>query len=162
MARLYPMLFFALLVLVVPVESAGQYGDLAKLSEVKILVEGLGSDAKELGVNEDNIKNHVFVFLRSMLPRLKVSESAVPYLYLNLNILYSETVGGKKTGYFGSIRIEIFRSVTINKTGSRIFSIVWRENMILNGPKDGAAIAVRDSLDTLLTKFAAAWYRDNP
>ena len=34
MARLYPMLYFVLLVLVVPVESAGQYGQLAKLSEV--------------------------------------------------------------------------------------------------------------------------------
>ncbi len=53
MTRLYPMLLFALLVLVVPVESAGQDGQLARLIEVKIVVEDLSSDAKELGVNKD-------------------------------------------------------------------------------------------------------------
>ncbi len=40
MARLYTMLLFALPVLMVPVESVGQNGELAKLSEVRIVVEG--------------------------------------------------------------------------------------------------------------------------
>ena len=72
MARLYPMLLFALLVLMVPVESAGQYGQLAKLSEVGISVESLTRASKELGLTKEDIKNHVFVFLRSKLPRLEV------------------------------------------------------------------------------------------
>ena len=50
MARLYTILVFALLVLVVPVESAGQNGQLARLSEVHIVVERLSQDAKELGL----------------------------------------------------------------------------------------------------------------
>ncbi len=34
-----------------PVESAGQDGQLARLSEVKIVVEDLSSDAKEFGAD---------------------------------------------------------------------------------------------------------------
>ncbi len=53
MARLYTMLYLTLVVLMMPVESAGQDGQLARLIEVKIVVEDLSSDAKELGVNKD-------------------------------------------------------------------------------------------------------------
>ena len=86
MARLYTMLLFALLVLVMPVESAGQNGQLARLSEVDILVEQIRSEGKELGLNRDDIKNHVFVFLRSKLPGLAVKENVLPYIYINVNV----------------------------------------------------------------------------
>jgi len=62
MARFYTMLLFALLVLVMPVESAGQNGEIAKLSEVQIVVNNLSQESKELGLNMGEIKNHVFVF----------------------------------------------------------------------------------------------------
>ncbi len=86
MARLYPMLLFALLVLMVPVESAGQDGQLAKLSEVQIVVEDLRQGEKELGLREDDIKNYVFVFLRSKLPRLAVKDSVQPSVLIVINM----------------------------------------------------------------------------
>jgi len=92
MSRLYLMLFFALLVLVVPVESAGQNGQLARLSEVHIVVERLSQDAKELGFNRDEIRNYVFVNLGRKLPRLVVNESAVPFIDIVANI---NKVGGE-------------------------------------------------------------------
>ena len=99
MARLYPMLLFALLVLVVPVESAAQTGELAKLSKVKIVVEKLTQDSKELGLNEDDIIYQVFVYLRSKLSRLKVSKSADSTVYVNANILKSHLESGEVIGY---------------------------------------------------------------
>ncbi len=57
------MPLFALLVLMVPVESAGQdtylTKTLAKLDEVKIVVE-IFDDANELGVSEDQIKYYLW------------------------------------------------------------------------------------------------------
>ena len=60
MARLYLMLSYVLFMLAVPVESSGQNGQLAKLSEVHIVVERLSQDAKELGFNRDEIRNYKF------------------------------------------------------------------------------------------------------
>ncbi len=86
MTRLYPRLLFALLALVVPVESAAQNGQLAKLSEIQILVEGLDQSQKRLRLNADEIITHVLVLLRSKLPRLVVKDSTDPYVYINVNV----------------------------------------------------------------------------
>ena len=163
MARLYTTLFFVLLVLMVPVESAAATGDLAKLSEIRIVIEHMGSNEKELGLNENDIKNHVFVFLRSKLPTLKVTESVVvPYVYINLNIAKYRTGSGAILGYVGSVRVHIERQVTIDKIGKLTAAPVWINSTLVSGLQDKAVAHVRESLDDLLTAFAADWYRDNP
>ena len=156
MARLYPMLLFALLVLVVPVESEGQNGELAKLSEVKILVESLLSAEKELGITRGDIKNQVFVFLRGKLPRLRVSKSASPYVYIRV------TMSNDKTGYFGAVQLMLSRVVSNKLTGDDIRAYVWESIYIVSSGLGNAPDHVRRILERLLTKFAADWYRDNP
>jgi len=160
MARLYLMLLFALLVLIVAGKSAGQYGELAKLSEVRIVVEDLESEEKELGLKEDDIKNHVFVFLRSKLPRLAVKESS-PYVYIRVTMRFSRQEG-RKIGYFGAVQVMITRQVYIQKNSQATWATVWERLFIINGPLKEAVPAVRDTLDVLLTQFAADWYKDNP
>ena len=161
MARLYPMLLFALMVLVMPVESAGQNGQLAKLSEVKIVVEKLSRETKELGLKVGDIKNHAFVLLRSKLPRLVVKDSSAPYIYIRINIGKGKS-GDSVAGYYGAVIVEVKRIVTISKTGRVAFASLWNDGTILIGPKGGAVSVVREVLDVFLTTVAADWYRDNP
>ncbi|MEE8113286.1 MAG: hypothetical protein V3T23_02920 [Nitrososphaerales archaeon] len=160
MARLYTTLFFVLLVLMVPVESAAT-GELAKLMEVKILVGNLSKESMEEGLNEEDIKNHVFIFLRSKLPRLKVSEINGPYVGIIVHLDHTET-GGKKDGYFGLVEVEVGRSVLIIENKNITLTSVWSRSAILSGPLGNASTDVMKWLDRLLTSFAAAWYVDNP
>ncbi len=160
MAQIYPILLIALLVLIVPVESAGQNGQLARLSEVHIVVERLSQDAKELGFNSDDIRNHIFVNLRRKLPRLVVNESAVPFIDIMANI---NRVGGEIIrGYFGEVQIQVYRRVIVIESGSTTIAPVWTNSFVLTSPPDRAAASVREALVRQLTRFAADWYRDNP
>jgi hypothetical protein len=157
MYRLYLSLFVALLILAVPEESAGQYGGLTELSEVKIVVEELSLEEKKLGLSEDQVKNHIFVLLQSKLRRRLVKDSVDPYIYVNINV--GITDGG---AYYGTVQVDIYRQVTINKTGRIFLTSVWSEGISLTGPEREAVNHVRSQLDQLLTGFASAWYRDNP
>jgi hypothetical protein len=160
MVRLYPILFFALFVLAVPVESSGQNGQLAKLSEVHLVVERLSQDVKELGLNRDDIRNHVLVNLRRKLPRLVINESAVAFIDIVANI---NKVGGEIIkGYFGEVQIQVYRRVIVVESGRFTIAPVWTNSFILTGPPDRAVASVREALVRHLTRFAVDWYRDNP
>jgi len=162
MVRLYPMLYFALLALVVPVVSAGQDGQLAKLSEVKIVVGDIRQEEKELGLNKDDIKNYVFVFLRSKLPQLTVKETVQPHIFISVN-LKKRYIDGRFIGFHGGIHVDIVRPVKIIKTGGIMFATLWHKGGTLIGPADdGVGTTVRRFLDQLLTNFAADWNKDNP
>ncbi len=157
MYRLYLPLLFALFILAVPEESAGQYGGLTELSEVKIVVEELSREEKKLGLSEDQVKNHVFVLLQSKLRRRLVKDSVEPHVYVNINV--GITNGG---AYYGTVQVDIYRQVTINKTGKILLASVWDGGISLTGPEGEAVNQVRSLLDQLLTSFAAAWFQDNP
>jgi len=164
MARLYPVAFFAFLVLVVPVESEVQDIYLAKtlnkLEEVKIVVE-IYDDAKELGLNEEDIKNHVFVFLRSKIPSLKVKDSVTPFLRIWSTLIFIN-IKGRKIGYHGDVKVEVLRLAVVSKSQRPALLIVWSDSILFTGPRGDASTDIKKSLDRLLTKFAADWYRDNP
>jgi len=161
MARLYTMLLIALLVLVVPVESAGQNGGLAKLSEVRIFVENI-NDSEKFGVNEEDLKDYVFVFLRSKLPRLKVQSEALTSLGITVSLTYTEDTSGRKLGYFGYVFLRTMREVIIIETKKNTDAAVKASVLSLNGPLENPSTHVKRILDQLLTTFAADWYRDNP
>lgn len=54
------------------------------------------------------------------------------------------------------------RRGTIKKTGKDFPVIVWERMYSVRGPMGDTSAHVRDSLDELLTDFAADWNRDNP
>jgi len=166
-AKLYLLLGVALFVVSVPEGLRAQNGRLAGLDEVNILVEDLPSSTKRLGLTEQSIKDQVLVLLRSKLPRLSVVNNSstifAPYVYIQVNLRIGKTVGGKEVDFYGSVQVDINRYVTINRTGKRTYGTIWNGSSTLTGPMNGSAVNdVRDTLDDLLTKFAADWYRDNP
>jgi len=162
MVRLYLSVVFALFILVMPKESAGQYGGLAGLTEVKIEVEELSYDAKELGLTEAQLKDHILVFVQSKLPRLAVAKSINPFIVASINLAYTKTVSGERIGFHGSIDLKIYRTVVVLKTAKTVLAPVWTRSFSLSGRPSSARSQVREILDDLLTKFAADWYRDNP
>ena len=159
-ARLYLILSLVILTLAVPVESRGQ--NLAKLREVNILVEEMSSESKELGLTREDLKNHAFVLLRNKLPRLVINESATEHIYIRVHLAYSGLEGRRKVGYFGVTEVKVFRVVAIAKTKKFTAASVWDNYNLLTGSLDRPTAFVRESLDRLLTKFAADWIRDNP
>jgi len=162
MARLYPILLLALLILVLPVEAAGQYGQLGKLSELKIVVLPFSNYEKKLELNEDNIKNQIFEFLRSKLPRVSVKESAIEGLNVIINLGENRLESGGKAGYNGLIDVRIYRLAKIKNNGLNTNVIVWSKGGSLAGPTSGGEAFIKEVLAQLLAQFAADWNKDNP
>ena len=162
MARLYPILLFALLILVLPVESAGQSGQLGNLGELKIVVLPFSNYEKKLGLNEDNIKNQIFEFLRSKLPRIAVRESAIEGLNVIIELGEYRLEGGGKVGYNGLIEIRIYRLAIIANNALNTNVIVWSKGGSLAGPTSGGEDFIKEVLAQLLVRFAADWNKDNP
>jgi len=163
MVRLFLSVFFALFILAVPKESVGQTGQLAGLTEIKILVENLSRAAKQSGLIGTQFKDHILDFLQSKLPRLAVAKSGDSFIDVSINIDYVTTASGRSNNDFnGSILLQIYRKVAVHKTAKVVLVPVWTKSFSLEGPLSSAHSHVRDTLDDLLTKFAADWYRDNP
>ena len=163
MVRLFLSVFFALFILAVPKESVGQTGQLAGLTEIKLLVKTLSRAAKQSGLTETQFKDHILVFLQSKLPRLAVAKSGDSFFDVSINIDYVTTASGRsKRGFNGSISLQIYRKVAVHKTAKVVLLPVWTKSFPLEGPLSSAHSHVRVTLDDLLTKFAADWYRDNP
>ncbi len=154
MARRYPVLFFALLMLAVPVESAVS-GVLSKFSEVRIRIEA-HPELTALGLTKDSLKNHVLLWVSTELPRLVVNESALPLI--KTSVLIKE-----KDGFaYGYISIQILRQVTIKKVNVDVFGVIWQTGGIAISQLHETRVFILESLDQLLAKFAAEWHRDNP
>ncbi len=151
--------FLALLILAIPKVSVAS-SMLADLREVAINV-AVGKNAKKLGVEEQGVKNHTLNLLQSKLPHLVIKKSVLPKVSINIT-LGGTNMGVEKVGYFGQIEVEVFRMVTIQKTGMVILANVWETGMSFVGPGDRATTHVRKILDELLTRFAADWNRGNP
>ncbi len=142
-------------------------GPLTRLRQTSILVEQLDADAKTLGLSEESLESQMLVGLRRDIPKLAVRESAPPYLYLNLNVARQTTVGGQETGFYACVSLEMRRPVTIQEdvgVGEVTFTsaTVWIKGSLLVGPRRSIRQQVNNSIDELLTLFAADYYRQNP
>ena len=109
----------------------------------------------------------MLVGLRRDIPRLAVRESARPFLHLAVSVLRHTTMGGRELGFSAFVNLNMFRPVTILEdvgAGEVTFDLasVWHEGLLLFGPRSSMLRQVKDSIDRLLTKFAADYYRQNP
>ncbi len=155
------MLLFALLVPVVTVESAAQFGILKKLQEVEIVVNDLSNTEIELGLNKKDIENHVFVFFQSKLPRVAVKKTSRTNFRIKSNIFYM-TSGGRRIGFYGQVMISVFSPVIIKRNGKHATVPIWVGTTAFVGPEVDARKAYNPAIDRMLTDFSKDWYRDNP
>ncbi len=143
--------------------------DLTKLKSVCVYVDALDRDIyRHLGLSKEAISNHVYVWLKGKLPRLRVDrytgthtgacEFRAPTIRVTVSLGVGTTVGGRKTDYYGSVRIQLIRK-TQWETGEDIVGVAYDNGTIITGPlKSSSANHVYDSLDDLLTDFAAQYY----
>ena len=140
---------------------------LKSLRQTTVLAESLGADAKALGLSVKSLESQMLVGLRRDIPRLAVRESAIPYLYLNLNVMRNTTVGGSEAGFSVCVSLEMKRIVMIqDDVGdgevTLAMAVVWHRGSLLGGSRRSIRQQVRDSIDEKLTEFAAEYYRQNP
>ena len=69
---------------------------------------------------------------------------------------------GKTIRYYGVLEVEAFRLVAIKKTEQIVWAPVWDDQYILTGLPHKAAAQVKETLDLIITDFAAKWNHDNP
>ena len=161
MVRLTLLFFLALLILTVPEGSAGEKGDLTQLREIRIVVEDSNSHMREMGLTEEAIKKQVLGLLLGKLPRVAINDSAKPFVYVNVNVLYG-TMGNRRKYYFGNVNVQVKQPVIKKNNGEEISASVWGISHVLTGPPTSAPDHVRSSLVTIISSLAADWYQDNP
>ena len=142
--------------------------DLTKLKSLCIHIGELSTKARQdHNLSEGSIGSHIYVWLKSKLPRLQVDqysgqftgtcETNKPSLFANVH-LSTATFQGAKAGYFGSIELEVIRS-TFWESGKQGLGIAYTDSSIHTGPMGAAEKHILSSLDKLLTKFAAEYYK---
>jgi hypothetical protein len=150
-----------LLFVAVAEESAGQTGRLARLQRVRIVVEDVGGPGKKSGVTRDFLVNRTLSLLRSKTPRLIVGQGTDSFLWINTRLALTNT-GNGETVYYGAVWVGAYRPVIIKKTGQSVTGMIWYRARSITGPLNGAVSQVEDSLEKILTQFAAEWEKDNP
>ena len=161
MVRLTLLFFLTLLILSAPEGSAGEKGNLTQLREVRIVVEDSNSHMREMGLTGEAIKKQVVGLLLGKLPRVAINDSATPYVYVNVNVLYG-TIESRKRYYFGNVNVQVKQPVIKKNTGQEITASVWGLSHVVTGPPNNASGHVWSSIETILKSLAADWYQDNP
>jgi hypothetical protein len=164
MSRLYVALIYFLPILLFvaePKESAGQTGRLASLQRIRLVVEEVGAHGEKSGVTRDYLVNRTLQLLRSKTPRLIVGQGTDSFLWINTRLALTNT-GNGKTVYYGAVWVGAYRPVIIKKTGQSVTGMIWYRARSITGPLNGAISQVDDSLEKILTQFAAEWEKDNP
>jgi hypothetical protein len=157
----------ALLTLGLATRGEGQTpAHLKGLQAVKIVVEDLDEETRAEGIAARAVEDQVLVILRSKAPQLRYDPSVIPYLYVNINLLSSSV------GYAGSVRLELNRPVEIlvgvhrvwQEPRERIPTIVpvWRASYVIQGPRGNAPGHLRKTLDLLMERFLADYFKANP
>ena len=141
-------------------------GPLTSLRQTSI-VAALKADAKPFDLSGKSLESQMLVALRRDIPKLAISESARPYLFLQVTMARETTVGGRETGFSACVSLQMKRPATIQEdvgVGEVTFAMatVWDKGSLLVGSRGDIRQLMKDSIDEKLTAFAADYYRQNP
>ncbi len=131
------------------------------------MVEQLNEAAKTVGLSKENLESQLLVGLRRDIPKLAIRESALPNLYLNVNVLRDTTVGGRDLGFSACVSLKMVRPVMLREDVgvgevTLVMATLWDMGALLASSRRSIRQQVRDSIDEKLTEFAADYYRQNP
>ena len=158
----YLPLTFVLIVLAPSNGLSAEANGLADLQTVNVVIDDLDSGASKLGLNEKLLADHTLALLRSKVPQLIVNKSSAEGTLLVDVTVETIKEDGKTVRYYGVIEVEVFRLVTVQKTGQSILPPVWDGQYILTGEVGKAVEQVKDALGLILSDFASKWLEVNP
>lgn len=135
--------------------------NLRGLTGVKILVEELTDESKSLGLTSQSVRDHVLVALKRDIPKLKVSDTLSPYVYVRITSL----IFGVNNDFVASnIEVHLKRPVLIGETPDLIAvkATVWDKEALMTDSTTNMASRINNEISNILTMFAADYYKDNP
>jgi len=140
--------------------------NLKELGSVKIVVEDLNPGGREVGLTTDWLESVLLVALKRDLPRLRIGKDFLSFVYLNVHVMKEHTVGGRLQGCAAAVDLKVYRPAHIlsDDLGSRVlFAVVtvWQKGDLLSGSCDSIGQQVKESVDKLVTRLAADYYRAN-
>jgi hypothetical protein len=104
--------------------SAQTFAELKDLSQVKVVVEELDSEASHLGITREALEAGTIADLKREMPNVEVKDSAVSYVY-----------------------VHVITSLKDNWCAVRVVVQLWRPVMVLKDNGDPVAAALADVRD---------------
>ncbi len=136
---------------------------LGTLGQVSIIVEGLSPEDKELGLNENELKEQVVVLLRNKVPGLNIVQSSVDAVHLKVALDFERNFLGQKSGFFGSISLAVHHAAAISGSGNHQSTEVWKKGFVMSGSlEEIVPNRVGSVVNRLTTLLAADWLEANP
>ncbi len=144
-------------------EAAGIAFDLTKLKSVCVLAE-IGIHTSDFGLTRETIGNHVYVWLKGKLPKLQLERgtgtdpdscvSGASILWASVNLMLDR----EGAGYFADVQLALHRE-TVWKSGNVGWGIAYTRAIMAKGSKAIFRKHINEVLDTILTDFAAEYYK---
>jgi tol-pal system protein YbgF len=126
-------------------------GSLAKLREARLLAR-VTPEGTKAGLSENNLRRVALDALSKKLPSLVVNNSASAFIAISVQ-LAPDQKGGKN---------ELFGTVTFYVLDLHTKKIAWGKSHYVTAPSEIAHSTIQYSLESLISRFAADWHRDNP
>ncbi len=134
---------------------------LARLRQVSIVVARLSQQDKDLGLTEEELREHLTILLRKKLPELKIAESSQDYLYLKVALDVEKTVWGQRSGFVGKISLAVDRAAMNSGSGGP--KEVWTKGFVISGSlREIVWNRVGSVVNRLTTLLANDWVEANP
>jgi len=131
------------------------------LSGTRIVVEDFDSYERGIQLDEETLKSQAIVSVKRNIPKMRVEDKSVEsYIYMNIRCMPTGT------GTACDVRISLKRNIMVltEKLDPVGYGVgeVWHKGSMLVGPSSGMPERVRNTVDQLLTNFAADYYKANP
>jgi len=132
------------------------------LGSIGVLVEGLDSEGKVIGLSEEEIKAMVELRLRqNRIPIRDITDFTLesPYIYIQITVIYLEKI----EHFMFSINVSIKQTVRLLRNNNTVVgATTWAKNMLQISHKDDARADIKSSIDTMLTFFINDYLAVNP
>jgi len=129
---------------------------LVGINAVRVVVEGLDSDAVHFGLSKDRLRTLTELRLRQS--GISVSPDARPFVYVRVNLLKLDGV----RGCAAHVDVRVRALVQLVHSSKTAFAAIWSEGTVLIGPSSSCKQHVEDALGELLDLFANDYLAANP
>lgn len=128
------------------------FGSLANLREARLLAR-VGLEGTKAGLSENNLRRVTLDALRKKLPNMVINESGSAFMTISVQLAPEQKTG--ENDLFGTVTFYVLDPNT-NK------NIAWGKSHYVAASSEVAYSTIQDSLESLISRFAADWHRDNP
>ena len=124
---------------------------LGQLGCVFLVVEEVSGDAQSLGVTPSFLQAALKVGVTENLPRLRIDDSCVNDLYLNVSVVRGEGDGALE--YSALVRLELRRMAEVLENNTRGMVTVWDASTLIAGRPDEKNKVIMETIRELAADF---------